>query len=139
GNEAASEKEHHTPENSNAAMTYGAIAAREVGAEYVCIAWSGRKMAPDRTIGEVYDRILPFDPASRWDFAHWTPDVVLINLSTNDFGAKEKPTEEAWTTAYAAFIERLRANYPDATIYVATSPMRSDATIKTYLEKIVAM
>jgi lysophospholipase L1-like esterase len=138
GNEAASEKERQTPENSNAAMTYGAIAAREVGAEYVCIAWSGRKMAPDRTMGEVYDRILPLDMASRWDFTLWTPDVVLINLSTNDF-AKERPTEEEWTTAYAAFIERLRTNYRNATTYVATSPMRNDATIKTYLEKNVAL
>src|SRR5262245_3272947 len=60
-------------------------------------------MAPDRTKGEVYDRILPLDMASRWDFTKWTPDVVLINLSTNDF-AKERPTEEEWTTAYAAFI-----------------------------------
>lgn len=40
---------------------------------------------------------------------------------------------------YAAFIERLRSHYPEATIYVATSPTKNDATIKTYLDKIVAM
>jgi len=139
GNEAASEKEHYKPETSNAAMTYGSIAAREVGAEYVAIAWSGKKMAPNNTMADLYDRTLPLDKTSEWDFKQWTPDVVLINLSTNDFNAKPPPTEDEWVPAYAAFIERLRKNYPDVMVYVATSPMKPDAKIKGFLEKIIEM
>ena len=140
GNEAANEKQHFAGNTENSAMTYGAIAAREVGAEYHSIAWSGRKMAPNNTMGEIYDRALSQDKTSVWDFKTWTADVVVINLSTNDFNAKPPPTEEAWVPAYAAFIERLRKNYPDAMVYVATSPMLSGdrkKTTKAYLEKVI--
>lgn len=144
GNEAASQTEHFKPETENAYMTYGAIAARTLGADYVCIAWSGKKMWPDNTMGELYDRTLPTDPSSQWDFAKWTPDVILINLATNDFNGKN-PDEAGWTGGYEAFIARLRKLYPKAEIYCATSPMMGDwgknkprTTVQGYLTKIVS-
>lgn len=125
GNEAASQNEHFSPATENAYRTYGAIAARTLGADYVCVAWSGKKMWPDNTIPELYDRTLPFDPGSKWDFAQWTPNAVLINLSTNDFG-RGAPDEAGWIAGYKAFLARLRTVYPKAEIYCATSPMMSD-------------
>ena len=89
------------------------------------VAWSGRKMWPDNNIPAIYDRALPTDPTSRWDFARWTPDSVLINLATNDFGAGV-PDADQWTAAYAAFVRRVRTNYPKATIYLSSGPMMSD-------------
>ncbi|CAN5552548.1 SGNH/GDSL hydrolase family protein [soil metagenome] len=140
GDEGQNEKEHFKGNTANAAMTYAAVAARELGAEGVVIAWSGRKMAPNNTVPEVYDRALGGDKTSTWDFKSWTPDVVLINLSTNDFNAKQQPAEAEWVAAYAAFIERLRKNYPDAMVYVTTSPMlngEKKKTTKAYLEKVI--
>jgi len=145
GNEGKNQNEHFSPSTENAYLTYGAIAARALDAEYVCIAWSGRKMAPDNTIGEVYDLTLPGNPESKWDFSKWIPDVVIINLATNDFG-KDNPDKESWTRAYEAFIARVRKNYPMAEIYCATGSMMSDSwppehkalsTLKTYLKSIV--
>jgi lysophospholipase L1-like esterase len=145
GNEGKNQNEHFSPATENAYLTYGAIAARALDAEYVCIAWSGRKMAPDNTVGEVYDRALPQDPTSAWDFSQWVPDVVVINLATNDFG-KDNPDKETWTKAYEAFIARVRKNYPKAEIYCATGSMMSDSwppehralsTLKSYLKTIV--
>ena len=46
GNEGANQNEHFTPKTENAYFTYGADAARSLGADYVCLAWSGRKMWP---------------------------------------------------------------------------------------------
>lgn len=144
GNEGKDEKEHFSPNTQNAYMTYGAIAARELGAEYVCVAWSGRKMWPDNTIPAIYDRTLPQDSQSRWDFTKWIPNVVVINLATNDFGAKI-PEEKGWTEAYEAFLARVRHNYPNAEIYVASGSMMGDGgptkpltTLKRFLAKIVA-
>ncbi|MDQ3813499.1 MAG: GDSL-type esterase/lipase family protein, partial [Armatimonadota bacterium] len=143
GNEAASKEEHFTPKTENAYFTYGAMAARQLDADYMCIAWSGKKMWPNNTIPELYDRTLPLDAGSKWDFSQWIPDVVLINLGTNDFG-KENPDEAGWTDAYKAFIGRLRQHYPAAEIYCATSPMMGDwgankarTTHRRYLDKIV--
>lgn len=145
GNEAASKEEHFSPKTQNAYKTYGAIAARALGAEYVCVAWSGKKMWPNNTLPELYDRAVPQDAKSQWNFSQWAPDVVLINLATNDFN-KENPEEAGWTGAYKAFIARLRTHYPKADIYCATSPMMGDfgsprkprTTARQYLDKVVA-
>jgi lysophospholipase L1-like esterase len=144
GNEGKDENEHFSPTTENAYMTYGACAARELGAEYVCTAWSGKKMWPDNTIPALYDLALPQDPKSTWDFGKWRPDVVLINLATNDFG-KGIPDEKGWVGAYKAFVERVRRNYPNAEIYVASGSMMGDwgegkplTTLKKYLAMVVA-
>jgi len=139
GNEGKDQNEHYEPSTENAYLTYGAIAARGLGAQYACIAWSGKKMWPDNTIPEIYDRTLPTENDSRWDFSRWKPDVVVINLGTNDWG-KGAPDEAGWTAAYEAFISHLRANYPQALIYCATSPMMGGSSFDTersYLTKIV--
>jgi len=125
GNEAASKAEHFSPATENAYWSYGAIAARAFGADYTCIAWSGKKLWPDNTIVALYDRILPKQPDPLWKFDAPKPEVVLINLCTNDF-ARGAPEEEGWTKAYHAFIEQVRKNYPDATIYLAIGSMMSD-------------
>jgi lysophospholipase L1-like esterase len=144
GNEGKDEKERFSPNTENGYLTYGAITARELGADYICVAWSGKKMWPDDTIPELYDLTLPQDPKSQWDFSKWIPDVVVINLATNDFGRKI-PDEKGWTGAYESFLARVRKNYPSAEIYVASGSMMGDwdqtkplTTLKKYLAKIVA-
>lgn len=142
GNEAPNQKEKFNPATENAYMTYGAIAARTVGAEYVCIAWSGKRMAPENTIPEIYDLSLPTDRNRTYDLSQWTPDVILINLSTNDF-SKADPDEEMWTKAYKAFVLRVRKQYPNAQFYLATSPMlwnsptrKQRDVLQRYLDRI---
>lgn len=144
GNEASSKEEHFSPKTENAYFTYGAIAARQLGADYTCIAWSGKKMWPDNTIPEIYGRILPIDEKSQWNFATPTPDVMLINLATNDF-AKSNPDKAGWMGGYKAFIARLRMHYPQAEIYCATSPMMGDwneskakSTLRDYLTHMIS-
>lgn len=140
GNEAKDQHERFSSTTENAYLSYGAMAARSLGAEYVCLAWSGRTMWPKNTMGEIYDLVLPLDPGSQWDFSRWTPDVVIINLSTNDFGAGT-PDQKGWTSAYEAFLTRVRRNYPHAALYCATSPMmggKEGAIARSYLTQIVA-
>jgi len=126
GNEGLSEKERFSPATENAYWTYGAIAARALGAEYTCIAWSGRTLWPDFSIPEVFDRTLPHNPDSLWSGDAQKPDVILINLCTNDFGRKVIPDEEKWVGAYHQFIAHLRKGAPGATLYCAHGPMLTD-------------
>jgi lysophospholipase L1-like esterase len=144
GNEANAKEEHFTPKTENAYRTYGAMAARETNAEFVCIAWSGKKMWPDNTIPELFDRTLPMDAKSHWDPTQWVPDAIVITLGTNDFG-KANPDEKGWTDAYDQFVAKLFTAYPQARVYCATSPMMGDwgdrkqrTVLHQYLEKIVA-
>lgn len=144
GNEAASKEERFSPATENADIAYGALAARKLGADYTCIAWSGHWMAlaPDREkeIPTMYGRTLPLDKASTWDFAAApAPDAVLINLGTNDTH-RGLPEEDGWVAGYKAFVERVRAYYPAARIYLATGPMLSGgklAAVKGYLDRVV--
>lgn len=145
GNEGKVKEEHFSPNTENADKTYGAITARALNADFVDIAWSGRTMWPTNSIPEIYNLALPSDPTSAWDLKQQTPNVIVINLATNDFG-KAIPDEKSWTKAYSAFIGRLRMRAPKARIYCASGPMMSDnwppkvkalSTLKTYLQDII--
>ena len=142
GNEAESQNEPFDPATENAWMTYGAMTARHFDADYSCIAWSGRKMWPDNTIPSIYDLALPTDRTSRCDLARLPkPDVIVINLGTNDF-TFSYPDEAGWTGAYMDFFKHLRQLYPDAFVYVASGSMMGAhapalTTLKSYLRKIV--
>ena len=145
GNEAKSQYEHFTPGTENVWKSYGAITARNFGADFTCIAWSGKRLWPKDTVVELYGRSIPLQPDSVWDFSTQIPDAVLINLGTNDC-AGGNPDEAGWTGAYLEFIGKVRKNYPDAMIYCALGPMLSDSfsasksalsTIRGYLKKIV--
>ena len=143
GNEAASKEEHFSADTENAYFTYGAIAARELGAGFSDFAWSGKKIWPDNTLPELYDLALPTDKSSVGNFKT-KPDAVLINLATNDF-AGGIPDETGWTKGYKEFVMRVRRNYPDAQIYCAIGTMMGDwdagkslTTLRRYLAKIVA-
>lgn len=138
GDEAPNQQVHFSSKTENAAMAYGAVAARDLDADYVCAAWSGKLMWPKNTLPEIYGRTIPTDASSVWDFSAWTPDVVVINLSTNDF-AGGIPDQAGWTGAYEAFIKRVRGLYPKAEIYCAMSPMlygKAYDTLKSYLTQI---
>lgn len=144
GNMASSPHEPFSPRTENAYYTYGAIAARKLQADYLCVAFSGKKMWPDNRLPELYDRTLTWDGSSAWSFASFTPEAVVINLATNDFG-RENPEEAGWVAAYVAFIQRVRRNYPEARIYCAIGTMMGDweprkplTTLRTYLAKVVA-
>lgn len=139
GDEAASQNEHFNSKTENASLAYGAIASRMLGADYYCVAWSGKLMWPKNTLPEIYDLTIAVDSASAWDFSQYAPDVVVINLSTNDFN-KGAPDQAGWTAAYEAFIDRVRGHYPHAAIYCAMSPMmygKASDTLAAYLAQVI--
>lgn len=147
GNEGKVKEEHFKPDTENAYLTYGALTARELNADFHDIAWSGRKMWPDNTIPEIYDLALPEDKTSTWNLKDSIPDVIVINLATNDFGNKN-PDQKGWTEAYSAFIQRLRGRAPKARIYCTVGPMMTDnwppnnkalTTVKSYLVEVLRL
>ncbi len=130
-------------ETENHYLTYGAVAARAVGAELSTVAWSGKGMVNNygddvnEPMPEIYDRLLASDGAP-WSFA-WQPDVVVINLGTNDFSTGGDPPEGVFVPAYVQFMAHLREVYPDAFILaIAPSLFGNEADmVAGYLQSAV--
>ena len=122
GNEGPGVDCTFNPAQQNEYTTYAAIAARRLGAEHVNVAWSGK------TIGEMteyWERTLPARAESKWDHQSWVPQIVVLNIGTNDFAIRD-PGEARFVRMYIALFLRVRAAYPNALIVCALGPMLSD-------------
>ena len=123
--------------------TYGAIAARTLGAEVSTIAVSGAGAyrdyggTRDNTLARVYERARTNAPSPPWSFAR-VPQAVVINLGTND-AAKGDPGT-AFRDAYRSLLQTVRAKYPLATVVCIVGPMLTDpalAAIRGYVQSAV--
>jgi hypothetical protein len=123
--------------DKNSHMSYAAITARALHAELHMSSQSGIGVMISWfpfTMRDFYDQLSAVgNNDSHWDFASWTPDVVVINLLQNDnwlIGRDHKlqpePDEAARIAAYEAFVARIRQLYPKAYIVCALGSM--DAT-----------
>ncbi len=114
------------------ATTYSYLTARTLDAEVTTYCWSGRGVFRNNTgdneglIGELYPRTLASDPLPEWDFSKQAiPDAVVMLLGTNDFFVGI-PDKLGFENAYAKLVVRVRANYPNAHVFIALPPMLSD-------------
>lgn len=128
GNEADNENVEYDPFYDNAYLSYASIAARALNAEGFFISWSGFGLIRDFTGNESntlpanYHRIT-LDSSQPWDFAQWIPQVVVINLGTNDFNSGRIPEKTPFVEAYKAFVRRIHENYPEAQILLTLGPL----------------
>jgi hypothetical protein len=124
-------------------VTYAALTARHYDADYYCIVRSGIGILISwfpMIMPEMYDRLDPADPESKWDFSKVRPNLVVINLFQNDswlvkmpdypefrhrFGTTP-PTERQIIEAYKDFVGKIRKVYPGVPIICSLGSM--DAT-----------
>jgi lysophospholipase L1-like esterase len=132
GNEGADESCPFTPATENHHRSWGAVAARALDADLVTIAWSGKGVFSNRgnpadlvSMPALWTRTLPEKDGSRWDFARYQPDAVIINLGTNDI-AMTTPDWSPFAAAYLGFVRDVRARYPRALILCVLGPMLTD-------------
>jgi lysophospholipase L1-like esterase len=136
---------HFTLQTENASMSYAAMTARFLHADYSLIAYSGRGVV--RNYGDsnktsvnpmpsLYDRIFFEDSTLKWDFNKWVPQAVVINLGTNDFSTKPFPDKDVFQNAYIQLINRVRAYYPGVTIFCVSGPMIGEPATD-YINEVV--
>ncbi|MBZ4418472.1 SGNH/GDSL hydrolase family protein [Myxococcus sp. RHSTA-1-4] len=122
-----------TSKNENPTRAYGWLTARRLGAELVTVCYSGHgvyrnlDMSTTELLPALYELAVPGRPAA-WDFASYAPDVIVLNMGTNDVfaggGTREfLPDETAFKTAYRKFLSRLRELYPSARIVCTLGSM----------------
>jgi lysophospholipase L1-like esterase len=141
GNEGPPGCSGNPPQYQNATRAWGSVTAKALSAEASLVAWSGKGMYSNyggdftNVMPDLYDRALPEDPASTLQLTTRPPDVVVINLGTNDFSSNHPPLQTgadpsdraayiaAYTNAYKNFLTRLRTLYPSAPIFCAVGTM----------------
>ena len=125
GNEGASHDEHFSYATENNFLSYGAIAARALGADYTGICRSGigiyQGYGGDSSFNmpAYYDEVT-HDKTKRWNYSSHAPNMVVIDLSSNDFSAPVDSIK--FTNAYYNFLKRIRNNYPRTIIICAIGP-----------------
>lgn len=146
GTEGKDKNEPFKLETENCNYSYSTIISRYFDADYTLIAHSGRGAV--RNYGDsvrvssitMKDKMLQtFDenPDLRWNFTNYTPDLVVINLGTNDFSLEPQPYKSEFVKAYTQILKQLRQGYgnvPILCIYSCTIP----APVFSFYEDAIA-
>ncbi len=145
GNEGNSKECHFSPDTENAWMTYSHLTAMALEAQYVSVCYSGKGVY--QNYGKTKNQLMPelwrkYSPIieEEWHF-DWTPDIVVVNLGTNDF-AHEVPSKTEFVLAYQNFIQGIIQQYPQAKIVCLTGSMmtgRNLEILKSYLAEVVSI
>jgi lysophospholipase L1-like esterase len=133
-----------TSTNEDAWNAYGAVTARALAADYVAIAKSGYGVIRNYegfsgpVVPTLYEQTLPDDNGSPpWDHSRYVPDVVVVNLGTNDFSPgipldQLESHRAAFKQAYIDFLSRIRVVHPTASIVAVVGPMLNDSFPEGY-------
>jgi len=103
-------------------FTYANMTADALGADYYSVANGGWKfsqsISPSDSIGTIYEKLSMHKNLGNYDFS-WKPELVVINLGTNDAIANRKNdsyTADTYMADVATLLDMVRKNNPDAQI-----------------------
>lgn len=131
GNEGSTPDCDFSAQTENSYMSYASILARNFNADFTMIAYSGKgvvrnygdkKPESEKPLPAYYQQTRAADNDSTWDFSRWQPDLVVINLGTNDFSTKPHPHKTTFIRAYSALISQVRRNYNNPVILCICGP-----------------
>lgn len=128
GVEARQDDTEFTTSTENGLRAYAFLAAESLHAECNCISASGWPLWNsgwnDARMYTKWDKA-DFAGDVPWDFTQFIPDVVVINLGTNDNGylAEHPDKLDDYLQAYASMVRKLAAYYPKASIVAAWGMM----------------
>ena len=133
-----SDPEGHEGIYSNSWYGYSFMTARKLGAQLYDEAQGGAALfdktgwfhGPDFVGMETIYNKLRFNdqimPMTDWDFARYTPHVVVIAIGQNDanpenYMGNDEEKSKKWKEGYKKFIETLREKYPKAQFILTTT------------------
>ncbi|GIF17098.1 SGNH/GDSL hydrolase family protein [Actinoplanes teichomyceticus] len=138
---------------TDADLSFGALTARRLGADYQINAFSGRGMVrnyngidPGVDYRTYYDRALLGVDGDRWHDPRWRPQVVVVGLGINDFSTPINPGEPwtaeslaaAYRAAYHGFLDKLRARYgPRTDIVVSATAVSGTTQLADLAQRVV--
>lgn len=132
GTEADNGDIHFSYDTENHTLSYAYLTARALNADFNIVARSGigmyrsyggpREGTPEQRMPGEYDRTLIYDPAHYWDHRSFRPDIICINLGTNDTSLDNYDIG-LFEQAYKKFLVHLHMLQPQARIVLLTGPM----------------
>ena len=151
------DKNHNfSTKTEDVTKAYAYKTAQALDADYSMVSFSGygiitgysndgETKAPTQMVPKYYTKLGhswaangSFKPAEiDWDFSKHQPDIIVINLGTNDDSYTKNVTErqEEYSAAYTEFLKTVRANNPDAKIVCALGIMTD--RLFPYVQKAV--
>lgn len=132
-------------ETENCNQAYGCLVANYFDADYALVAHSGQGITrhygdsvrvsvnnmPDRWM-----RIFDNHGMEPYDFKAYTPDLVMINLGTNDFSPTAIPTSEQFVGAYVKLIKNIKAHYGEDTPVLCITAHSASTYLKAAMAEL---
>lgn len=149
-------KEHHfSTKTEDVTKTYAYKTAEKLDADYSMVSISGygiisgysdgKKKVANQQLPKYYDK-LGYSygtfggkqvSSQKWDFTGYTPDVIVVNLGTNDasYTKNKEDRVKDYTDSYVEFLKNIRTNNPDAQIFCTLGIMGNE--LYPYVEQAV--
>lgn len=140
GSESNNASDPFKLETENCDKAYGCILARYFNADYALIAHSGRgvvrnygdllrlsKNTMSTRMTHVFD---DYDASAIYDFKSYKPNIVLVNLGTNDFSLDPVPTDEEYINGYIKMIGYIREAYGNKVPILCVLPHSGGLTLR---------
>ncbi len=136
GSDDPVKENHFSTKTEDVTKAYAYKTAQALGADYSMVSFSGYgiisgystndKPVTAQTVPQFYTKLGyswstngNFSPSNiEWDFSKRQPDVVVINLGTNDdsYTKTEADRQQAYADEYVNFLKTIREKNPDAKI-----------------------
>lgn len=128
-NEDPGEDQWEDYSTHNNALSYGALTAENLNAEYrnVSVSGMGITMGYNKLLfKEVWDRVYPDPNSEKVNFDLWQPDVIFTNFGENDDSYSKSQNlsfPSNYTSEYVSVVRNIREAYPDSKIVILRGGM----------------
>ncbi len=140
GNESIEKTDPFEYETENHYHTYAQLTCRALGAYAHVVARSGigvyrsydgpKTGTPDNVMTTEYEHTNLYDRSEQWDFRRFQPQVVCINLGTNDLSTNNYDVR-LLSDAYRRFLRQVRGHNPKAKIVILCGSMLGGKELDT--------
>ncbi len=150
GNESTEKTDPFEYETENHYLTYAQLTCRALDARAHVVARSGigvyrsydgpKKGTPENVMTTEYEYTNLYDRSEKWDFSRYQPQLVCINLGTNDLSTNNYDVK-LLKTAYQKFLSQVRSHNPKAKIVYLCGSMLGGKELeiaKKTLNEVVA-
>ena len=132
GNESIEKTDPFEYETENHYLTYAQQTCRSLDAYAHVVARSGigvyrsyggpKEGTPDNVMTTEYEYTNLYDRSERWDFSRFQPQLVCINIGTNDMSTNNYDLK-LLKSAYKRFLQQVRSHNPKAKIVLLCGSM----------------
>jgi len=138
---------HFSTTTEDATKTYAYKTAEKLGTDYSLVSFSGYgiisgysgdgKKQTEQLVPDFYSKMGNSGGTylgdftaqdTEWDFTKRQPDVVVVNLGTNDasYVKNDAAKKQEFTAEYVNFLKQIREKNPDAVIFATLGIMGAD-------------